>query len=61
MLRVLRVNDFADVTLACVNGHQVKAHKVILAANSTFLDALASQLVGMSVTQSERIFNFQTN
>jgi len=58
MLRVLRVNDFADVSLACVDGQQVKAHKVILAANSTFLDALASQVVGMSVTQSLRE-NFQ--
>ena len=33
MLRVLRVNDLADVTLACVDGQQVKAHKVILAVN----------------------------
>ena len=28
--------DFADVTLACEDGHQVKAHKVILAAASPF-------------------------
>ena len=29
-------NDFADVTLACEDGKQVKAHKVILAASSPF-------------------------
>ena len=28
--------DFADVTLACEEGQQVKAHKVILAAASPF-------------------------
>ena len=28
--------DFADVTLACEDGHQVNAHKVILAAVSPF-------------------------
>ena len=27
-------NDFADVTLACEDGQQVEAHKVILAASS---------------------------
>ena len=36
MLRVLGVNDLADVTLACIDGQQVKARKVILAAKSTF-------------------------
>ena len=25
-------SDFADVTLACEDGHQIEAHKVILAA-----------------------------
>ena len=29
-------NDFADVTLACEDGQQVEAHKVILAASSSF-------------------------
>ena len=29
-------NDFADVTLACAEGHQVEAHKVILGAASPF-------------------------
>jgi len=28
--------DFSDVTLACEDGHQVEAHKVILAASSPF-------------------------
>ena len=28
--------DFADVTLACEDGHQIEAHKVILAASSQF-------------------------
>ena len=29
--------DFADVTLACEDGKQVEAHKVILAGSSTHL------------------------
>ena len=29
-------NDFADMTLACEDGQQVEAHKVILAASSLF-------------------------
>ena len=33
-------NDFADVTLACEDGKQVKAHKVILAASSPFFQNL---------------------
>ena len=28
--------DFADVTLACQDDHQIKSHKVILAAASPF-------------------------
>ena len=28
--------DFTDVTLACEDGHEVEAHKVILAASSPF-------------------------
>ena len=28
--------DFSDVTLACEDGQQVEAHKVILAASSPF-------------------------
>ena len=28
--------DFADVTLACEDGHQIEAHKIILAASSHF-------------------------
>ena len=32
--------DFTDVTLACEDGHQIEAHKVILAASSPFFDKL---------------------
>ena len=41
LLRRLRENcDFADVTLACEDGQQIKAHKVILAASSPFFQKL---------------------
>jgi hypothetical protein len=33
-------NDFSDVTLACEDGHQVEAHRVILAASSPFFQDL---------------------
>ena len=33
-------NDFTDVTLACEDDKQVEAHKVILAASSTFFHNL---------------------
>ena len=33
-------NDFADVTLACEDGQQIEAHKVILAASSPFFESL---------------------
>ena len=32
--------EFADVTLACEDGHQIEAHKVILAASSPFFQNL---------------------
>ena len=32
--------DFTDVTLACEDGQQVEAHKVILAASSPFFQKL---------------------
>ena len=32
--------DFADVTLACEDGHQFEAHKVILASSSSFFQNL---------------------
>ena len=51
MLRVLRVNHIADVTVACVDGQQVRAHKGILAAKSTFLDAIASLVVTPSLSE----------
>ena len=33
-------SDFADVTLACEDGQQIKSHKVILAASSPFFQRL---------------------
>ena len=33
-------NDFTDVTLACDDGQQVEAHKVILAASSPFFQKI---------------------
>ena len=37
----LRVNtEFSDVTLACEDGKQVEAHKVILASSSPFFQNL---------------------
>ena len=36
-------SDFADVTLACEDGQQVEAHKVILAASSPFFQKLLSR------------------
>ena len=36
-------NDFADVTLACEDGQQVEAHKVILAASSPFFQSLLAR------------------
>ena len=33
-------NEFADVTLACEDGEQIEAHKVILAASSPFFQNL---------------------
>ena len=33
-------NNFSDVTLACEDGQQVEAHKVILAASSPFFQKL---------------------
>ena len=32
--------DFANVTLACEDGHQVEAHKVVLASSSPFFQAI---------------------
>merc|ERR1712055_583960 len=34
--RLREDRDFSDVTLACGDGHQVEAHKVILASSSPF-------------------------
>ena len=46
-------SDFTDVTLACADGHQIEAHKVVLAASSPFFqdwfkrNKRANQLVCM--------------
>ena len=37
-------NDFTDVTLACEDGQQVEAHKVILAASSPFFQKLLGEI-----------------
>ena len=36
-------NDFADVTLACEDGQQLEAHKVILASSSPFFENLLTR------------------
>ena len=36
--------DFTDVTLACEDGQQVEAHKVILAASSHFFQNLLRRI-----------------
>ena len=36
--------DFADVTLACEDGQQVEAHKVILAASSPFFQRILGRI-----------------
>ena len=51
--------DFTDVTLACEDGQQVEAHKVILAASSPFFKKLLREnnhphpLVYMRALESE--------
>ena len=37
--------EFTDVTLACEDGHQIEAHKVILAASSPFFQNLLNKNV----------------
>ena len=36
--------EFTDVTLACEDGHQMEAHKVILAASSPFFDEMLQRI-----------------
>ena len=38
--RLKEENEFADVTLACDDGQQIEAHKVILASSSQFFKDL---------------------
>ena len=40
LLAVSGMTEFTDVTLACEDDQQMKAHKVILAASSSFLDKI---------------------
>ena len=53
--------DFTDVTLACEDGEEVEAHKVILAASSPFFKALLAKhrhphpLIFMRVVSSENL------
>ena len=54
-------NDFTDVTLACEDGNQVEAHKVILAASSPFFQNMlkrnnhAHPLIYMRRIKSENL------
>ena len=38
--RLLEDKEFTDVTLACEDGQQIEAHKVILAASSPFFEKI---------------------
>ena len=60
-------NDFADVTLACEDGNQFEAHKVILAASSPFFENLLKRkkhphplvyMRGVSSVDLEAVINF---
>ena len=35
--------DFADVTVACEDGHQIEAHKVVLVASSPFFQTVLAR------------------
>ena len=54
--------DFADVTLACEDGQQVQAHRLILAASSPFFQNLLKKnkhqhpLIYMRGIKSEDLF-----
>ena len=48
--------DFSDVTLACEDGQQFEAHKVILAASSPSLRHLLKANKGQTVLQNGLIF-----
>ena len=54
-------NEFADVTLACEDGQQIEAHKVILAASSPFFQSLLKRarnphpLIYMKGVKSENL------
>ena len=42
--RLQNDKDFSDVTLACENGQQIQAHKVILAASSPFFEDILQNI-----------------
>ena len=44
-------NEFADVTLACEDGQQIEAHKVILAASSPFFQNLLKHRKNCQITK----------
>ena len=56
-------NEFADVTLACEDGQQIEAHKVILAASSPFFQTLLRRnrhphpLIYMKGVKSENLIS----
>ena len=59
--------DFADVTLACEDGHQIEAHRVVLAASSPFFQSLLKRnkhshsiifMRGMKSEDLDAIVNF---
>ena len=59
--------DFADITLACEDGHQIEAHRVVLAASSPFFQSLLKRnkhshsiifMRGMKSEDLDAIVNF---
>ena len=48
-------NDFTDVTLACEDGQQMEAHKVILASSSKALNRIFSGHSIISIMEEENL------
>ena len=64
---LLQNQEFCDVTLACEDGHQIEAHKVVLTAGSSFFRNILLQakhphpfiyLNGIKKDQLDKIMNF---
>ena len=64
---LLQNQEFCDVTLACEDGHQIEAHKVVLTAGSSFFRNILLQakhphpfiyLYGIKKDQLDKIMNF---